>query len=55
MSCDGRIETLDELLGEDGYDAVFLGIGTMGCMFVAIGLFFSSLTRNQIVAAIGAL
>ncbi|MBV8488699.1 MAG: ABC transporter permease subunit [Planctomycetaceae bacterium] len=31
-----------------------LGIGllTMGMMFVAIGLFFSSLTKNQIVAAI---
>ena len=33
---------------------VSLGIGltTMGMMFVAIGLFFSALTRNQIVAAI---
>lgn len=33
---------------------VSLGIGltTMGMMFVAIGLFFSSLTRNQIVSAI---
>ena len=33
---------------------VGLGIGltTMGMMFVAIGLFFSALTRNQIVAAI---
>jgi ABC-2 type transport system permease protein len=29
-----------------------LGLTTMGMMFVAIGLFFSSLTRNQIVAAI---
>jgi ABC-2 type transport system permease protein len=33
---------------------ISLGIGltTMGMMFVAIGLFFSALTRNQIVAAI---
>jgi ABC-2 type transport system permease protein len=29
-----------------------LGLITMGMMFVAIGLFFSSMTRNQIVAAI---
>ncbi len=33
---------------------VSLGVGltTLGMMFVAIGLFFSALTRNQIVAAI---
>jgi ABC-2 type transport system permease protein len=33
---------------------VSLGIGltTLGMMFVAIGLFFSALTRNQIIAAI---
>src|SRR5581483_3651685 len=33
---------------------VSLGIGltTIGMMFVAIGLFFSALTRNQIIAAI---
>jgi ABC-2 type transport system permease protein len=29
-----------------------IGLTTMGMMFVAIGLFFSALTRNQIVAAI---
>lgn len=29
-----------------------IGLATMGMMFVAIGLFFSALTRNQIVAAI---
>jgi ABC-2 type transport system permease protein len=34
---------------------ISLGIGltTLGMMFVAIGVFFSSLTRNQILAAIG--
>lgn len=30
-----------------------VGLVSVGMMFVAIGLFFSSLTRNQIVAAIG--
>src|SRR5262249_9029762 len=29
-----------------------LGLTTMGMMFVAIGLLFSSMTRNQIIAAI---
>jgi ABC-2 type transport system permease protein len=29
-----------------------IGLTTMGMMFVAVGLFFSSLTRNQIIAAI---
>jgi ABC-2 type transport system permease protein len=29
-----------------------IGLTTMGMMFVAIGLFFSALTRNQIVSAI---
>ena len=29
-----------------------IGLTTLGMMFVAIGLFFSALTRNQIVAAI---
>jgi ABC-2 type transport system permease protein len=29
-----------------------IGLTTLGMMFVAIGLFFSSLTRNQIIAAI---
>ena len=29
-----------------------IGLTTMGMMFVAIGLFFSSMTRNQIIAAI---
>jgi ABC-2 type transport system permease protein len=29
-----------------------IGLTTMGMMFVAIGLFFSSMTRNQIVAAL---
>jgi ABC-2 type transport system permease protein len=29
-----------------------IGLTTMGMMFVSIGLFFSSLTRNQIIAAI---
>ena len=33
--------------------ALAIGMTTMGMMFVAIGLFFSALTRNQIVAAIG--
>jgi len=33
--------------------ALGLGLTTLGMMFVAIGLFFSSLTRNQIIAAIG--
>jgi ABC-2 type transport system permease protein len=30
--------------------AVYIGILTVGAMFLSIGLFFSSLTRNQIVA-----
>lgn len=30
-----------------------IGLTSMGLMFVAIGLFFSALTKNQIVAAIG--
>jgi ABC-2 type transport system permease protein len=29
-----------------------VGLASMGMMFVAIGLFFSSLTRNQVVAAV---
>lgn len=33
--------------------ALGIGLTTIGMMFVAIGVFFSSLTRNQIVAAIG--
>jgi ABC-2 type transport system permease protein len=32
--------------------ALGIGLTTMGMMFVAIGLLFSSLTRNQIIAAI---
>ena len=32
--------------------ALGIGLTTMGMMFVAIGLFFSALTRNQIIAAI---
>jgi ABC-2 type transport system permease protein len=32
--------------------ALLVGLTTMGMMFMAIGLFLSSLTRNQIVAAI---
>jgi ABC-2 type transport system permease protein len=32
--------------------ALALGLTTMGMMLVAIGLFFSSFTRNQIIAAI---
>ena len=32
--------------------ALAIGLTSLGMMFVAIGLFFSSLTRNQIVAAI---
>jgi ABC-2 type transport system permease protein len=32
--------------------ALGIGLTTMGMMFVAIGVFFSSMTRNQIVAAI---
>ena len=30
-----------------------IGLTTIGMMFVAVGLFFSALTRNQIVAAVG--
>src|SRR5262245_310176 len=30
---------------------IYIGVLTVGAMFVSIGLFFSSLTRNQIVAA----
>lgn len=33
--------------------ALGIGLTTLGMMFVAIGLFFSALTRNQVVAAIG--
>jgi len=29
----------------------YLGMGLMGCMFVSVGLFFSSVTSEQIVAA----
>lgn len=32
--------------------AMGLGLSTLGMMFVAIGLFFSALTRHQIVAAV---
>ncbi|MFO0911177.1 MAG: ABC transporter permease subunit, partial [Isosphaeraceae bacterium] len=32
--------------------ALMVGLGTVGMMFVAIGVFFSSLTRNQIISAI---
>lgn len=32
--------------------ALGIGLTTIGMMFVAIGLFFSALTRNQIIAAI---
>ena len=32
--------------------AVGIGLTTIGMMFVSIGLFFSALTRNQIIAAI---
>jgi ABC-2 type transport system permease protein len=32
--------------------ALSLGLTSIGMMFVAIGLFFSALTRNQIIAAI---
>jgi ABC-2 type transport system permease protein len=30
-----------------------MGLATLGMMMIAIGVFFSSLTRNQILAAIG--
>jgi len=43
------------LIGEPDYGAVvsaYLGIFLMGTLFVSIGLFVSSLTSNQIVAAI---
>lgn len=33
--------------------ALTLGLTTLGMLFAAIGLFFSSLTRNQVVAAVG--
>jgi ABC-2 type transport system permease protein len=32
--------------------SLLIGLTTIGMMFVAIGLFFSALTRNQIIAAI---
>jgi ABC-2 type transport system permease protein len=32
--------------------ALLCGLVTLGMMFVAIGLFFSALTRNQIIAAV---
>jgi ABC-2 type transport system permease protein len=32
--------------------SLLIGITTIGMMFVAIGLFFSALTRNQVIAAI---
>jgi ABC-2 type transport system permease protein len=32
--------------------ALMIGLTTIGMMFVSIGLFFSALTRNQIIAAI---
>lgn len=32
--------------------ALGIGLTTMGMMFVAVGVFFSALTRNQIIAAI---
>ena len=31
--------------------AVYIGMITVGAMFLSVGLFFSSLTRNQIIAA----
>ena len=33
----------------------YLGLVAMGCEFIALGLFCSTLTRNQIVAAVFAL
>ncbi|HEV3121568.1 MAG TPA: ABC transporter permease subunit [Isosphaeraceae bacterium] len=33
--------------------ALAIGLASIGMMFVAIGLFFSSVTKNQILAAIG--
>ena len=32
--------------------SLLIGLGTVGMMFVSVGLFFSALTKNQIVAAI---
>lgn len=32
--------------------SLLIGLTTLGMMFVSIGLFFSSLTRNQIIAAV---
>ena len=32
--------------------ALAIGLTTMGMMFIAVGLLFSAMTRNQIVAAI---
>jgi ABC-2 type transport system permease protein len=32
--------------------ALVIGLSTVGMMFVSVGLFFSALTRNQIIAAI---
>src|SRR3954464_15779762 len=34
------------------FTALSIGLTTLGMMFVSIGLFFSALTRNQIIAAI---
>jgi len=33
----------------------YLGMVLMGCMFVAVGLFFSACTKEQIVAALGSM
>ena len=40
-------------LGLKPVSAGFLGLGMLGAAFLALGLFISSLTRNQIVAAVG--
>ncbi|HLK33671.1 MAG TPA: ABC transporter permease subunit [Terriglobales bacterium] len=40
-------------LGIKPVSAGFLGLAMLGAAFLALGLFISSLTRNQIVAAVG--
>ncbi|MBV8780119.1 MAG: ABC transporter permease subunit [Phycisphaerae bacterium] len=45
------------MYGQPDYGPIFsgyLGIGLVGALFIAIGLFCSSLTRSQVVAAVSA-
>ncbi len=50
--------TLLMIFGHPDYGQTFscyLGLALMGMMFVSVGLFYSSCTQNQIVAALGSL